>query len=740
MLINRPGILNIVDLAKRQNFKFVIPLLDRGIQYFKPVMALRIYWNDPYRAFYEMIKILLFTAIFLSIMISSTYAENIAILELDSNSYQVNLAINKTALPENIKIGFFTLEDLNSNKEALQFISDSRIVFVHTMMSELSDYMINNNLTSGKKVYSLSTAGDPKELEPKGIIFDKEIMAYYNHLTVKNMVNMVRLAVKRDIDSSVTYEPVEMMPENCIYHPDAPRLFEKIDDYQNWLKERKDYDPDKPCVGIMNYNNSLKEGQIESIAVMIRKLESEGFNVLPCFGTVQTIFDNFLKPVKGKVPVDMILSFSMKFVSAIDAQVLNALKELNVPLFNVITPYAETIEEWRKSDVGLSPMEIVWAVDTPELSGAIEPSVIIGKKKIKDSNTGRYVYVYEAIDDSIDLLIQRLKKLSALQRKANKDKKVAIIYYNHSQGKQNIAAAYLNVFRSIQEILTRLKKEGYSIESEEKITEEYIKETILTNGRNIGSWAPGELDALLSSGKIDRVSINEYKKWFNELPDDFKKPVIAQWGEPEDSKIMTKNGEMIFPMVKLGNIVLLPEPARGWTDDPMKLYHDQTLYPHHQYIAAYLWLSKKFNADAMIHLGTHATYEWLPGKQAGLLSSDPPEIMTGAIPNIYPYIVDDIGEGIAVKRRGRGVIIDHLTPPMREADLYNEYAELHDVYHKYEVAKANNSETAAEYLNKVQDLINKTGIANDLEITELDEKGMEAIHLYLHEIDKNSLP
>ncbi|MBN1904199.1 MAG: cobaltochelatase subunit CobN [Deltaproteobacteria bacterium] len=673
-------------------------------------------------------------------MTSSVYAENVSILELDSNTYQVNLAISKTGLSENIKIRFFTLEDLNNNQESLQFISDSKIVFVHTMMSELSDYMINNNLTSGKKVYSLSTAGDPEVLGPKGIIFDKEIMEYYNYLTVKNMVNMLRLAVNRHIDSSTTYEPVEIVPENCIHHPDAPGLYENLNDYQNWYSGRKGYDQKKPWVGIMNYNNSLKEGQIESIDALIKKLESEGFNVLPCFGSVQPTFSNFLKPVKGKAPVDMILSFSLKFVSAIDKQVLNALKDLNVPVFNVINPYAETIDEWRKSDVGLSPMEIVWAVDTPELSGSIEPSVILGKKKIKEDNTGRDVYVYETIDDSIDLLIQRLKKLAALQRMPNRDKKVAIIYYNHSQGKQNIAAAYLNVFRSIQEILARLKKEGYTIESEERITEDYIKETILASGRNIGSWAPGELDALLSSGKVDRVSINEYKKWFNELPDDFKKPVIAQWGEPEESKIMTKNGEMIFPMVKLGNIVLLPEPARGWTDDPMKLYHDQTLYPHHQYNAAYLWLSKKFNADAMIHLGTHATYEWLPGKQAGLLPSDPPEIMTGAIPNIYPYIVDDIGEGIAVKRRGRGVIIDHLTPPMREADLYNEYAELHDVYHKYEIAKANNSETAAEYLKKVQELINKTGIANDLEITELDEKGMEAIHLYLHEIDKNSLP
>ncbi|MGD9160035.1 MAG: cobaltochelatase subunit CobN [Desulfobacteraceae bacterium] len=681
-----------------------------------------------------------FTLLTALVIISSAEAENISILELDSNSYQVNLAIEKAGLSKNIKIRFFALEDLTASDDAMQFISDSSIVFVHTMMPELPAYLIDNNLTSGRKVYSLSMAGDPKELGPEGILFDREIMEYYHHLTVKNMINMMRLAVNRHIDSGVKYDPVEIVPETCIYHPDAPEKYEDISGYRAWYKGRKGFDPENPWVGIMNYGSTLKEGQVEAMDVLIKKLESEDFNVLACFGPVQDLLRKFLKPENGKSPVNMVLAFSMKFVSGINEEVLSALKALNVPVFNVIRPYGETIEEWKKSEVGLKPMEIVWAVDTPEMSGSIEPTIIIGKKKIRDKNTGQDLYIYEAVDDTIELLTSRLKKLAALQRMENKDKKVAIIYYNHSQGKQNIAAAYLNVFRSIKQILTRLKQEGYSIDSEEKITEEYIKKTILNSGRNIGSWAPGELDLLMASGEVDRVSIDEYKKWFNELPEDFKKPVLAQWGEPEECFIMTKNKEMIFPMVRLGNIVLLPEPARGWTDDPMKLYHDKTLYPHHQYIAAYLWLAKKFNADAMIHLGTHATYEWLPGKQAGLIPSDPPEIMTGDIPNIYPYIVDDIGEGIAVKRRGRGVIIDHLTPSMKEADLHHEYADLHEIYHKYETAKANGSETAPEYLKQVEELINKTGIANDLEITELNDDTMEEIHLYLHEIDKNSLP
>lgn len=679
-------------------------------------------------------------ACLLLILVSQAQGEKAAILEVDINSYQVHQALSRLDLPESVQTRLFTLEDLNADPGARTFIADSSVVFVNVMMPELADFMVKERLLSGRSIYALNHAGDPEDLRKKGFIFDAGIMDYYEHMTVANMIHMVRMAVHRHIDPAVTFKPVERLPAACIHHPEAPENFQEINDYRKWYAGRAGYDSADPWVGVMFYANTLKEGQVEAADALVHQLEAAGFNVMACFGPVQLLFARYLKPVDGKSPVDMVLAFSMKFASAINDEIREALNALNVPVFNAISPFGETIEEWRKSKVGLGPMETVWAVATPELSGAIEPTVLTGKKEEADSETGRRLYVYETIDDAIQLLVSRLKKWAALQRKPNADKKVAIIYYNHSQGKQNIEASYLNVFRSLQFILKRMKDEGYAVAHADRLTEEGIKDLVLTSGRNIGSWAPGELDALLASGDIEQVTLAEYKTWFDRLPEDFRKPVIAQWGKPEDCAIMTRDGRLIFPMVRLGNVVLLPEPARGWSDDPIKLYHDTTLYPHHQYIAAYLWLSEKFRADAMVHLGTHATYEWLPGKQAGLAPSDPPEIMTGDIPNIYPYIVDDVGEGIEAKRRGRGVILDHLTPPMKEADLYHEYGRIHDLFHKYEVAKANNSETASEYMEQMRKLVEKTGIANDLSITQMDEVAMEQIHLFLHEIDANSLP
>ena len=676
----------------------------------------------------------------LLLLFSTAIAGKVSILEVDINSYQVHQALQQLDLPPSVQTRFFTLEDLQRDSSAKPFIADSAVIFVNVMMPQLADFMVTENLMKGRVVYALNPAGDPEALAEKGFRFDRQVMAYYHNQTIANMVSMVRMAVQRHIDPSITFNALEKLPELCIHHPDAPESFHEPAAFQRWYSGRPGYNAENPRVGIMFYGTTLKEGQVEAADALVRQLEAAGFNVLPCFGPLQQVLARYLKPTAGTSPVDMVLAFTIKFSSAINDNIRRALSDLNVPIFNVIRPYAETISVWRRSQVGLGPMETVWAVAIPEFSGAIEPTVLIGKKELVDPRTGRRLFVYETIPETVDLLIARMQKLAALQRKSNADKKVAIIYYNHSQGKQNIGAAYLNVFRTLQEILKRMQKEGYTIRHADKLTEDGIKKLVLTSGRNIGSWAPGELEAMLAAGEAEQVSLKAYKVWFDRLPEAFKKSVVAQWGPPEACTIMTRDGRMVFPMVKLGNLVLLPEPARGWSDDPMKLYHDTTLFPHHQYIAAYLWLSEKFKADAMVHLGTHATYEWLPGKQAGLLPSDPPEIMTGSIPNIYPYIVDDVGEGIASKRRGRGVILDHLTPPMREADLYSEYSQLHGLFHKYETAAANGSETASEYRQQILKLVEQTGIANDLKITEMNDAAMEKIHLYLHEIDTNSLP
>ncbi|WP_459918888.1 cobaltochelatase subunit CobN [Desulfocicer niacini] len=668
--------------------------------------------------------------------------ENVAILDADTNSVQLNLALKKLQLPASIHTRFFTLADLmepgEKAREARTFIDKATVVFVNVMHSDLVQYMVTEKLMTPKTVYGMSQGRDMDTLKKQGFIFDKAMADYHGNLCVPNIINMVRMAVHRHVDSTITFAPAQQKSRNIIHHPGALEEFEQVEDYRNWYENRQDFNPKAPWVAMLFYASSLQQGQNTAVDEIILRLEHEGFNVMPCFGTLKTVFSRFLLPANPRV--DMVLAFTMKFSSSINPEIHNAVNDLNVPIFNVIRPYGTTIKEWRNSELGLTPLESTWALSVPECSGAIEPTVVAGKKQIWDDTTGKRLYIYENIDETLSFLIARLKKLAILQKKPNPEKKVAIFYYNHSQGKQNIGASYLNVFRSLQEMLGRMAKEGYKVDNVKSLSEAGIQKLVMATGRNIGSWAPGELDAMMASGHVEKIPLATYEKWFKALPPDFQEKVTAQWGSPANSAIMVKDGQLIFPMVKLGNLVLLPEPARGYSDDPMKLYHDPTLYPHHQYIAAYLWLNHVFHADAMVHLGTHATYEWLPGKQSCLAPWDPPEIMVGDIPNIYPYIVDDVGEGIQAKRRGRAVIIDHLTPPMAQADLYNEYAELKVIMGKYELSQSMASDTAGQYLMRMEEMARDLGLLTDLGLEAFDHDAVEALDLYLHEMETNSLP
>ena len=669
---------------------------------------------------------------------------NISFLIIDADSFLVNKAVQNLKSPNGVKIQYFTYEDLCNEPSSRAFVESSRVIIVDVMMAELNQYLIKNNLVKNKKIYALRGSRDDEALKKKGFIFNEKVNEYFKHLHVENIKNLILCVTHMEIDQSIEFGRVIKQPLYGIYHPKARLKFTAFKPYFNWYETRPDFNESSPWIGLMFYSSSLIPGQVEATDIIISKLEKSGFNVLPCFGKVKYVLKKFLLDEDQKSRVDIALTFSMKFYSAIDDEIKKAISNLNVPIINAINLYSIPLNKWETDPVGIPPLEVSWSVATPEISSMIEPTPLLGKIKKMDNQSLKQVYVHKVINKNFDHLILRLKKWISLKKMKNSKKRLAVLFYNHSQGKQNIGASYLNVFKSLETILGRLAKEGYSIKSDRLLDENAIKNLILKTGRNIGSWAPGELESMLIEKNIIRLKVSEYKKWFEKLPEDFKTKVIKQWGEIESSSIMIKDNAFIIPAVMLENIVLMPEPARGWSDEPMKLYHDPLLYPHHQYIAAYLWIKNKFNADAMIHLGTHATHEWLPGKQAGLLFSCPPEVLITDIPNIYPYIVDDVGEGIQAKRRGRGVIIDHLIPPLKKAGLYHEYDALHKAVHQYVQAKSIGSLTTQKYFKNIVSIVNETGIAKDIGIENTNKPAhelmVEKIHLYLHEIEGSILP
>lgn len=674
---------------------------------------------------------------------SRTAMEAIKAVKADAGNKELN------------NVSFFVYPSKDIRGRDLKDLRESNLVIINIMGGQLVDSVktgIEEVIKKGGKVYAVAAGGSYNdEIKKLGILFDENIEEYYRHGGVENIKNMIRYTLKKDFKFDVFYSEVVKIPEFGIYEYKTKKIFENLEEYRRIYLSEKERGS-KSWIGVVFYKNSVESGQTKHLDAVIEGLENEGFNVLPVYGyPSEAAMERFFFDENGKSRVSIVIGMAMKM--GVKPQITGPLlSKLNVPVINAITLYSQSKDEWEKSPVGLDIFERAWQIATPEMGGIIQPTVIASKEKITDKETGIEYIEERPIHERIKRLVERVKAWINLQDKANKDKKIAIIYYNYPPGKQSIGASYLNVLpESLWEILNRLKAEGYGISSHQSAlgSQEMSKEKLFNDihnyARNIGNWAQGELDRMVKTGKPILIPVDTYKRWFEELPEGLKKSVIKDWGNPEENKIMSWTGAsgtkyIVIPAVKYGNIIFTPQPSRGWEQDVKKLYHSVTLAPHHQYIAFYLWLRNEFQADAIAHIGTHGTHEWLSGKEAGFTNEDPPEALIQDLPNIYPYIVDNVGEGLQAKRRGMAVIIDHMTPPFDKAGMNKELKELAALISDYNTAKVKSASLAQTRLEEINSLARKIGILTDLKLKEITNKEIEELDDYIKDISEKRTP
>ncbi|MEW6620959.1 MAG: cobaltochelatase subunit CobN [bacterium] len=664
-------------------------------------------------------------------------------------------------IKEQVCFHLYTSRRIKDKKDISNIASSKTIFFFYihdSQIVEIAKPDIETVIKKGGRVYAVS-GPYKKEHQDMGLIDDERITAYYKENGIANIKNMMLFTLHRDFGIDLPYkEPVPVVIFDFgIYlrhrGTEAQREINPgtntdtdsqiVETLEDFLRLYHPQSQDK-WIALTFYKTSFYSGNLSHINAIIDGLEKGGFNVLPVYGyPPQAVIERYLLPMQGKLR--LIIGLSLKM--GIDPKVLNPLLEkIGVPVINAITLYTQSADEWRKSSVGLDILERVWLVALPEIPGIIQPTVIATKEKMVDAETGMEYVEEKPLPERINQLVNRVKAWINLQDKPNRDKRVAIIYYNYPPGKQNIGASYLNVLpQSLWEILNRLKAEGYDTGADE-ITKEQLFHDIHRYARNIGNWAQGELDRLVKARAPILIPISTYKQWFKELPEGFKKAVIKDWGEPEECKIMTwvnPDGKkfIVIPAVQYGNILFTPQPSRGWEQDIKKLYHDVTLSPHHQYVAFYLWLKKVFSPDAVAHIGTHGTHEWLNGKEVGFTDCDPPEVLIQDLPNIYPYIVDDVGEGLQAKRRGMAVIIDHMTPPFNKAGLNKELKELAAVINDYNVAIDKSPLLGQARLSEINKMAKQMGLLTDLGLKGISsEEEIEMIEHYIKEIAEKQTP
>jgi cobaltochelatase CobN len=583
-----------------------------------------------------------------------------------------------------------------------------------------------------------------------GAIWDERARAFWEHSGEENQLGLLEYALRTaGVEGVNVPEPTASL-DAAYYYPapdgaaGAGQLFASWDAFDRWRDKHGKRRPGAPRVAIGFYKANYYTGDTEVVDALVAEIERQGAEAIPFFGyPAGDAFERMLLDARGAARADVALSFLFRFA---DFEASKSLEKLDIPVLNLVTLYGRSEAEWRASSTGLSLFEGTFQVAVPELAGLVSPTVVGSREKTLDLETGLAVVRSRPITSRLEPAVSRALRYAALARKPNAEKRIALMYYNFPAGKAGISASYLNVAESLANILRRLDREGYDVGGEHG-TQAVLD--AITKARNVPGFAPGELEAMLQAGEAERVDVEEYARWLDELAPALKAEILADWGRPENVELMAEHGggetEIIVPVVRYGNVVLLPQPARGWGEDGEQLFHAEDLAPHHQYVAVYAWLRENFGADAVIHVGTHGTLEWLDGKDVGQTSADPSDALLAALPDLYIYNVDVVGEGLVARRRGLATLVDHMVPPFTLGGLYPELAALTETINDYDANLHKNPELAEAYADELRKRVVELGIAKDLGLDlsgagNLDDEVVHRIERHVLDIKGQNIP
>ncbi|AET64721.1 Cobaltochelatase CobN subunit [Methanothrix harundinacea 6Ac] len=592
---------------------------------------------------------------------------------------------------------------------------------------------------AGVPVISIHSEGYDGLLGDVDLQDHPEVEEYWNYGGVENMKGLYSYLARAFLGLEVPVRAPVPTPRAYISHPDSPDLFLQTSSYLQWYRSHSGhrYDELAPTIGVMNLASDPVTSSMRT--AIVRALEARGANVIDIgFENTTTIQDFFI--LNGSTIVDAVLltkPFRLNYGDPEEG--IEALKELNVPVLNAMKLWYQTPEEWR-NETGLFPAELYFKIAMPEMDAVIEPMMIAGRT---EKGT------FDPVQSQIDWLADRAIAWAELGRRPNSEKKAAIIYYNHGGGKDNLGATYINVPRSLRVILQGLNGSGYRVEGTVP-DEQDLVDLMAHQGTNVGTWAPEELEKMVRAGNATLIPADDYLEWFSEIDPAKQREVTEIWGPPPGEIMVYENESgsyFVIPKLSFGNVILAPQPTRGWLQNSTILYHNKDIPPHHQYIAFYLWLRRGFDADFIVHLGKHGTQEWTPGKESGI-SRDQcwPGILIQDLPVIYPYIVDNIAEGSQAKRRGDAVIITHLTPPIVASGLYGNFTHLAETAFNYH--QVENASVKALYKEEIIARCEELHLDEDLDknLSELSRDPeafdgfVEELEHYLYDLKKEFMP
>jgi cobaltochelatase CobN len=497
--------------------------------------------------------------------------------------------------------------------------------------------------------------------------------------------------------------PLEV-PEHGAYVPDVEQAT-----LADWEQR---HDAARPTAAILFYRAHALSGNLAFVDELIDALDHQGLNALP-------VFTSSLRAREDGVPAALrlvgdraqvlisTLSFALGEATSDDAT--SVFERMGIPVIQAITSGMPR-EAWEVSSRGLTSLDTAINVAIPEFDGRII-TVPLSFKDRSEEAPGLYAPHQERAARIAGLA----RRLVHLQRLPARDKRVAFVLTNSSSKASQVGNAVgLDAPASLLNLLRAMRRDGYHVEGLPPTSDELMAD-LLARG------AYDEEHPLNPAAAL-RFSRQQYRAAFAALPASSRQRMEKSWGAQTPTREpWSDDRDYLFAAQTFGNAVVALQPPRGYGMNPDAIYHTPDLPPTPHYTAFYRWLAAPrdqggWGADAIVHVGKHGTLEWLPGKGVGLSNACFPDALLEDVPLIYPFIINDPGEGSQAKRRAHAVIVDHLMPPMTSADTYGPLAALNDLVNEYYAAEKLDATRLPIIQQQIWELIQQAQLQADLDL------------------------
>ncbi len=477
----------------------------------------------------------------------------------------------------------------------------------------------------------------------------------------RNLLRYVRhLSTPRRLGDQDYDLPVNI-PSELFYHLEPGKYFKDAHALTQYLKDKGLYHQDGRDVAFISGVSFPVESNRAHVDTIVTRLTQSGYNVYPITATGEK-----RSAMIKEVNPDAIVYFPMGRLG--NDSLLNWVYAHKIPLFMPF-PLTQTQSEWLDIRKPLEGGTLNARIVVPEIDGGMSPLCIA----TQDPDPEGYI-LFTPQRERVDAFMDQFNRFMRLQVIPDKEKRIAIVYFK-SPGKDALLASGMEVVPSLYNFLSRLSAEGYDVSGLPSSMEEFGK-MLNEQGSVMGSYAPAAQKRFIEECNPIRIDKRLYEKWAETTLSPEKYAEVEMRYGKAPGNLLASGDTICMAALRFGNILLFPQPRPALGDDDFKLVHGADVAPPHSYIAPYLYMQNEFDADAIIHFGTHGNLEFTPGKNAALSKSDWADVLIGGRPHFYFYTTGNIGEAIIAKRRSHAVIVTHLTPPFTKSGLRQKYASL----------------------------------------------------------------